>query len=236
MALVQRPLAAVLAQPRIRPPTRPRGQARRASAGCRPTSPCCARSCRATAATPTKVNDDDDRLRRGQGAARRARRRRDRVLERRGRRAAAEAAGHARVPRRRLRRARLPGARAVRDAPDARRAAAPSSAATIRALQRGYRDARTTRRARVSAMTASRARTSTAHALLGPARRGRARVHRRGRRSTASCGPTCCAAGRRGTVEFGILDKPLDVRRGVRHDARREADRATSSRRPRPGR
>ena len=38
MAFVQSPLAAVLAQPGIRTPARPRGRARRASAGCRPTS------------------------------------------------------------------------------------------------------------------------------------------------------------------------------------------------------
>ena len=48
------------------------------------------------------------------------------------------AAGDPRVPRRRLRRARLPGARAGRDPRDAARTSRRSCAATVRALQRGY--------------------------------------------------------------------------------------------------
>ena len=51
MALVQRPLAAVLAAAAGRAPARPRGQARRASPACPPTTPSSARSCAATAAT-----------------------------------------------------------------------------------------------------------------------------------------------------------------------------------------
>ena len=70
---------------------------------------------------------DDDRLRGGQGAARGPRRRRHGVLERRGRRAARGAPRHAGVPRRRVRRSRLPGARAVRDPRDAARRSGRSS-------------------------------------------------------------------------------------------------------------
>ena len=105
MALVQRPLAAVLAQPGIRTPEGPRGQARRrhgAAVGLGRAA--LGRRGRGRRRRPRAR--DDDRLRGGQGAARRPRRGGDRVLERRGRRPAREAPGHPRVPRRRLRRAR----------------------------------------------------------------------------------------------------------------------------------
>ena len=61
----------------------------------------------------------DDRLRLGGGAGRRRARRRDRVLERRGRCAQRARRADPRVPRRRLRRARLPGAGAGHDAGEA---------------------------------------------------------------------------------------------------------------------
>ena len=64
-----------------------------------------------------------DRLPGRQGAARGAGGGGDRVLERGGRRAEGTATGHARVPRRRLRRAVVPRARPVRHPPHARRAA-----------------------------------------------------------------------------------------------------------------
>ena len=58
--------------------------------------------------------DDHDRLQRGRGPAGGTRRRGDRVLERRGRHAAAPPARLSRVPRRRLRSALLPGAGRLR--------------------------------------------------------------------------------------------------------------------------
>ena len=54
MALVQTPLAAVLAQPQIRSPRDLEGE-RVGVTACPATTPCCARSCAAPAATPAKV-------------------------------------------------------------------------------------------------------------------------------------------------------------------------------------
>ena len=87
MALVQRPLAAVLAQPGVRTPKDLEGK--RAGVTGLPSDAAVLRSVVAGAGgDPGPRARDHDRLRGGQGAARRPRGRGDRVLERRGRRAA----------------------------------------------------------------------------------------------------------------------------------------------------
>ena len=115
MAIVQRPLAAVLAQPGDADAARPRGPARRRHRAAerrrgpaldrhgRRRRPATRSSRRRSASTPSAPCSAGQR-RRGDG-----------VLERRGRRAAAQAAGHPRVPGRRLRRAGLPRARPLHD-------------------------------------------------------------------------------------------------------------------------
>ena len=137
MAFVQRPLAAVLAQPAIRSPQELEGK--RAGVSGLPSDEAVLRSVVAgDGGDPEHGAQDDDRLPGGQGAAGRPRRRRDRVLERRGRRAARAAARDPRVPRRRLRRAALPGAGAgvTRDDAGGRRAGRarddPRAAARLR--------------------------------------------------------------------------------------------------------
>ena len=162
MAFVQRPLAAVLAQPGIRTPEGPRGRARRRQRAAVGRRGAALGRRRARAGDPDAGARDDDRLRGGQGAARQAGRGRDRVLERRGRGAEGAAARDPRVPRRRLRRALLPGARA--DASRGRRWRRQPAVvrATIRALQRGYSEVQNDPESAVSAMTDARARTSTA--------------------------------------------------------------------------
>ena len=117
MALVQRPLASVLAQPDVRRPRDLEGA--RAGVTGLPSDVAVLRS--------VVAGDDGDpdrvrtvrRLRSGESAARRPHRRRDGVLERRGRCARA-APRHARVPRRRLRCTCVSRARAVREPPHAR--------------------------------------------------------------------------------------------------------------------
>ena len=197
MAIVQRPLAAVIAQPGIGAPARPRGPPRRRHrAAVRRRGAALGR--RRRRRRPGQGARDDDRLRGGQGAARQARRRRDGVLERRGRRAEATAARLPGVPRRRLRRAVVPRARAVRDPLDARGARAG------RCGPRSGRSSAATRRRRPSPTAPSRAvldadrgrdRAELAAQLdaVSPAfTAGAARVRAAARR-------TCCARGRRGT-------------------------------------
>ena len=105
----------------------------------------------------------------------------------------------------------LPRARPVRHPDDARgppaaraggdpRAAARLRAGPGRARQRRRRAARAGARERPGA---SSRRSSTPS--RPPSRRAPARP--------ASCARTCCASGRRGTCAFGILSKPLDVPR-----------------------
>ena len=209
MAFVQQPLASVLAQPGDPPAARPRGQARRASAVCRPTSPCCARSCRATAATRTRCKTTTIGFQAVKALLAKPRRRGDGVLERRGRRAEGRAAGDAGVPRRRVRRAGLPRARAVRDAPDARRAArrccGPRSArcgaaTTRRRSTRTARSARCSRRTRTSTANAADASSTRSPPPSPPAPT-----------TTASCARTSCRSGRTWDLEFGIVKKPIDV-------------------------
>ena len=139
MALVQTPLAAVLAQPEIE---RPRDlEGRRAGVTGLPSDVAVLRSVVAgDGGDPDQVRTTTIGFEAVKALLAGPRRRRDRLLERRGRRAARGAPGHAGVPRRRVRRSRLPGARAVRDPRDARgearrwsrRRSGRSSAATRR--------------------------------------------------------------------------------------------------------
>ena len=69
-----------------------------------------------------------------------------------------ERPGIQRVPRRRLRRAAVPGARAVRDARRRSRTTRRRCAATIRALQRGYGEAQRDPESAVAAMLAAEPR------------------------------------------------------------------------------
>ena len=114
MALVQTPLAAILAQPSIRTPRDLEGQ--RVGVTGLPSDDAVLRSIVAGAGgDPEKVRATTIGFGAVPGAAGGPRGGRDRVLERRGRRAAGQAAGDPRVPRRRLRRAGLSRARAHRD-------------------------------------------------------------------------------------------------------------------------
>ena len=111
MALVQVPLAAVIAQPRI---ARPRDlEGRRVGVTGLPSDDAVLSSIvRGDGGDPVEGPQDQHRLPGGDGAPRPPRRRRDGVLERRGRRAPGQAPRHARVQGRRLRRAAVPRARA----------------------------------------------------------------------------------------------------------------------------
>ena len=105
MAIVQRPLAAVLAQPGIR---RPRDlEGKRVGVTGLPSDDAVLRSIvRGDGGDPARCQGRRSASRRCKALLARPRRAAHRVLERRGRRAAGRAPGHARVPRRRLRRAR----------------------------------------------------------------------------------------------------------------------------------
>ena len=158
MALVQRPLAAVLAEARSagRATSRAAGSAspaslqrRRRPAVDRPPG---------DGGDPARGSIHDHRLQRGR-SRQRPRRRGHRVLERRGRRAARADAGRQGVPRRRLRRPRLSGARRDGDAADA--AAGPGPRAP-RGPRPRERLRRRRQRSRGRCATSSRARpTST---------------------------------------------------------------------------
>ena len=138
MALVQRPLAAVLAAPDVRRPRDLAGRRAGVSGPARATRRSCGRSCAATAATPTRVREVTigfqavPALLVGRVAAATGFWNAEGVALR------APAPGDPRVPRRRLRRAVVPRARARHDARDAARATAPSCAGAVAALRRGY--------------------------------------------------------------------------------------------------
>ena len=222
MAFVQRPLAAVLAQP-VDPLA---ARTSRASASASPACPSDDAVLRSIVAgdggDPGKVRDDDDRLPGRQGAAgRAASRARRRSGTSRASRCSEQRPGDARVPRRRLRRARLPGAGAVRDARrrwrTTSRPSAPRSARCSAATARSQRDPESA----VAAMVA-------AEPGLDQRRARRAARRRRARRSPpappafGALRPARAARrGRAGTSAFGILERPLDVARRVRHVARR---------------
>ena len=210
MAFVQRPLAAVLAQPGDPLAEGPRGQARRRH---RPAvrRGGAALGRRGRRRRPRQGAHDHDRLPGRQGDAGRAGRRRDGVLERRGRRAEARAAGDPRVPRRRLRRAELPGARARRDARDARgrRAGGPGDDPGAAArLRRGAARSRRAPSRRCSPSSRGWTRTRSRPSSTRSTRRSP-----RARRASGSCAPTCSRAWARWDVEFGILSEPVDIRR-----------------------
>ncbi|CAA9474335.1 MAG: hypothetical protein AVDCRST_MAG30-346, partial [uncultured Solirubrobacteraceae bacterium] len=198
-------------------PARPRGQARRGdrpAVGPRGAALRYPRRRRRPAPCPR----DDDRLRGGQGPARPPGRRGDRLLERRGRRAARAPPWRPRVPRRRLRRAALPRARAGGHAHDARgpRGGGPSGHPGVAA--RLHRDAE---RPGVGDQRDARARAGARpRGAGGPARRRLPRLH--GRRAGVR-GPRPPPARRLGGLGRRVRDPEEAARRraGIRHRARR---------------
>ena len=209
MALVQRPLAAVLAQPGIRSPKDLEGK--RAGVTGLPSDSAVLRSVVAGA------GGDADRVREttiGFEAVKallaRAHRGRDRVLERRGRRPAREAPGHPRVPGRRLRRAQLSGARpdvTRSELEDHRRSCAPRSARSSAAT----RGPRTTRRAR-SRRCSTVSPASTAP-RCPPSSTPSPPPSRPGPTSSASCDRHALRQWAAWDARFGILKAPIDVTR-----------------------
>ena len=200
MALVQAPLAAVLAQPEIKTPKDLEGE--RAGVSGLPSDVAVLRSIvQGAGGDPDRVKQTTIGFEAVKALLAKRVAGRDRVLERRGRRAEGEAPGHPRVPRRPLRRAVLPGARPVRDPRDAggqagaRAGDDPRAPARLRAdperpRERGLGDARRASRASIAP---SCPRSSTPSPPSSPPARPR----------SASCGRRCCARGRSGTRSSG---------------------------------
>ena len=211
MAFVQRPLAAVLAQPAIRSPADLEGE--RAGVTGLPSDEAVLRSIVAgDGGDPERGAHDDDRLPGGQGAAGRARRGRDGVLERRGRRAARAAArasgsSASTTSARRATRSscwRVTRATLEDDAPVVR--------ATIRALQRGYGEAQRDPESAVAAMLAAEPRLD--QAALAAQLDAVDEAFTAGARAFGQLRPRRAARrGRAGTSSSAILDEPLDVER-----------------------
>ena len=129
------------------------------------------------------------------------------------------AARHARVPRRRLRRAApTPSSCCASRATtlDGRRADDPRH--DPRAAARLRRGPEATPRAPSATMAAAEPGLDPARAARA-ARRGRARVHGRRPGVRRRCARARCARGRRGTCAFGILRAAARRRARVRHDA-----------------
>ena len=201
MALVQRPLAAVLAQPGIRTPKDLEGE--RAGVTGLPSDAAVLRS------VVQGAGGDPDRVREttiGFEAVKA-------LLARRvagatafwnveGVAAARAAPRHPRVPRRRLRRALLPGAR-----PDASRArrwrtSRRSCARRSARCSAATRETQNDPESAVSTMLDREPGLDRADALR-PARRRRARLHGRRRRVRRAATGACCGSGRRGTRASG---------------------------------
>ena len=211
MAFVQRPLAAVLAQPAIRSPEGPRGRARRRDAACRPTTRCSRSIVAGDGGDPARVRKTTigfqavKALLAGRVAGATAFWNVEGVALRR---AAARDAG---VPRRRLRRARLSRAGAVRDARDARgrRAGAarddPRAAARLRRGRSAIPRARSRRCARPSRGSTARRWQRELDAVDA--------AFTAGARAFGELRPDVLRAWASWDVEFGILREPPDVDR-----------------------
>ena len=209
MALVQRPLAAVIAQPQI---ARPRDlEGKRAGVTGLPSDDAVLSSIvRGDGGDPAKVHKVTIGFQAVTRAALAPRRRGHGLLERRGRGAAGQAPGHAPVQGRRLRRPALPRARAVREPPDAATRTArwwrPPSAPCAGATRR-----RSTTRSRRSRRSSSRAhvdRAATARELDAVSPAFTEGVTRYG-----ELDPKALAAWARWEARFGITKRPPDVAR-----------------------
>ena len=233
MALVQRPLAAVLADRVDRAAHATSTGSAPASPACRATRRSCRRSSRGDGGDPERGATRDDRLQRGRRRCCRARRRRHRVLERRGRRAARAQAGDARSSRSTTSaRPAYPELVLAVDAPTL--AADPGLVdATVAALRRGYTAAPTSPARRARRADRGRARRRP--------RQAQPRAAGAGVRFTTPGGGSACWTRRRwrlgrlgGAVRDRARSAPDVAQLFARVDARtaaraRPARRATSS-------
>ena len=211
MALVQRPLAAVLAQPECARPRDSRAAAP-ASRACRPTRRCCARSCAARAATRDRVRETTI----GFEAVRA-------LLA--GRVAGATAFWNVEGVALQRRRPgfrefrvdeygapRVSGARPVRDAPDAGRAPAASCGPRSGRCSAATARPRSTRRAPSRRMLRRECGASTATTLAAQLD-AVAPAWTAGARTFGELQPGGAAPWAAWDLRFGILERPLDVAR-----------------------